>query len=91
VHRRLWIVPAISWPGLGAAQGELTVKQNYQDVFGPLKSDHGTMRSQGDYAAIRLFSAVAARNNGTVNGNTIDGLPERRGPTANFAQHGEAK
>src|SRR4030095_4461186 len=48
-------------------------------------------RSRGDYVAIRLFSAVAARNIRVPSMATrLTGLPERRAPTANFVRHGEA-
>src|SRR6266540_5481060 len=82
---RLWIVPAKVAGPWELAQGELTVKQNYQTFSGTLKSDHGTMlvtgRLRGDQI---VFSSGGTQYTGTVNGNTIDGFARTSGTDSKF-------
>ena len=71
----LWIVPAKVEGVWRLAQGELTLKQNFQMVAGTLKSGGNTMtiangRLRGDQIS---FSAGNAEYTGRVNGNTIEG------------------
>ena len=71
----LWIVPAKVEGAWQLAQGELTLKQNFQMVAGTLKSGGNTMtiangRLRGDQIS---FSAGNAEYTGRVNGNTIEG------------------
>ena len=71
----LWIVPAKVEGAWQLAQGELTLKQNFQMVAGTLKSGANTMtiangRLRGDQIS---FSAGNAEYTGRVNGNTIEG------------------
>jgi SAM-dependent methyltransferase len=71
----LWIVPAKVEGTWQFAQGELTLKQSFQNVAGTLKSGGGTLtlangRLRGDQIS---FSAGNAEYTGRVNGNRIEG------------------
>ncbi len=71
----LWIVPAKVEGVWRLAQGELTLKQNFQMVVGTLKSGGNSttianVRLRGDQIS---FSAGHAEYTGRVNGNTIEG------------------
>src|SRR5450759_1575257 len=71
----LWIVPAKVEGTWQLAQGELTLKQSFQNVAGTLKSGGSTLtlangRLRGDQ---NKLSAVNAEYTGRVNGNRIEG------------------
>jgi precorrin-6B methylase 2 len=72
----LWIVPAKVEGIWQLAQGELTLKQNFQLVAGTLKSGGNTEtmvagKLRGDQIS---FIAGNAEYTGRVNGNTIEGM-----------------
>jgi hypothetical protein len=72
----LWIVPAKVtgiWQG---AQGELTLKQNFQTFDGTLKSGTGTVQiTNGKISGDQLtFSAGLTQYSGRVTGNRIEGV-----------------
>src|SRR5574341_1480000 len=71
----LWIVPAKVAGSWKLPQGELTIKQTFQNISGTLKNG-GTETSisgkrSGDHI---LFSAGGAQYSGRVSGNSIEGL-----------------
>ena len=72
----LWIVPAKVGGTWHSAQGELTLKQEYQMVNGTLKSRAGTVGvTNGKLRGETLtFTAGGSTYTGKVNGSNIDGV-----------------
>ena len=82
----LWIVPAKAGGTWQVAQGELTLKQEFQMVQGTLKSGGNNTavtngRLRGD---VLSFSAGGANYTGRVNGNTIEGNVTASGNTTKW-------
>jgi SAM-dependent methyltransferase len=82
----LWIVPARVEGRWKAAQGELTLKQEYQKVSGTLKSGNVSAPiSRGSLRGDQIsFSAAGAEYRGRVNGNTIDGTVRSAGNSTSW-------
>ncbi|MDB5811966.1 MAG: methyltransferase [Betaproteobacteria bacterium] len=82
----LWIVPAKVAGTWHSAQGDLTLKQEFQMVQGSLKS--GTDNHIVSGAKLRAdqltFSAGGANYSGRVSGNTIDGTVINGGNSAKW-------
>ena len=83
----LWIVPAKAAGAWHLAQGELTLKQEFQMVQGTLKSGgkalavtNGQLR--GDMIS---FNAGGASYTGRVNGNSMDGKVTAGGKTTHWS------
>ncbi len=75
-----WIVPAKVEGRWMLPQGELTLKQNFQEISGTLRSAKNTTpvtgRMKGD---VITFSAGPAKYTGRVSGNTLEGTFESKG------------
>jgi len=70
----LWIVPAKAEGTWQLAQGELTLKQNFQMISGTLKSGNVTAPVKGKLNGDQIsFSAGGAQYTGRVTGNAIEG------------------
>ncbi len=71
----LWIVPAKVSGTWQSTQGELTLKQSFQNFEGTLKTGTGTVQiTNGRLNGEQLtFSAGLSQYSGRVNGNHIDG------------------
>jgi SAM-dependent methyltransferase len=70
----LWIVPAKVEGIWKLAQGELTLKQTFQNISGTLKSGGGETALTGKLNGEQItFSAGAAQYSGKVSGNAIEG------------------
>jgi precorrin-6B methylase 2 len=82
----LWIVPAKVAGTWHAAQGDLTLKQEFQMVQGSLKSGNDTqIISNAKLHADQLsFNAGGATYAGRVHGNTIDGTVTTGGNSAKW-------
>jgi precorrin-6B methylase 2 len=82
----MWIVPAKVAGTWHAAQGDFTLKQEFQMVQGSLKSGSDTqIVSNAKLRADQLsFSAGGATYAGRVNGNTIDGTVTTGGNSAKW-------
>ena len=83
----LWIVPAKAGGTWQLAQGELTLKQEFQMVQGTLKSGGNTVavangKLRGDMLS---FSAGGANYTGRVNGNNIEGNVTTGGNTTKWS------
>lgn len=83
----LWIVPAKVEGTWHLAQGDLTLKQEFQMVTGTLRSAGSALpvtngRLRGDQIT---FTAGGADYTGRVNGNTIEGSVKSRGNTSNWS------
>ena len=83
----LWIVPAKAAGNWQLAQGELTLKQEFQMVQGTLKSGGNAVavtngRLRGDMIS---FSAGGASYTGRVNGNGMEGTVVSGGTTTRWA------
>jgi hypothetical protein len=83
----LWIVPAKVAGTWQSAQGELTLKQEFQMVQGTLKSGANSVPiTNAKLRADQLsFSAGGANYTGRVNGNMIDGSVMTSGNTAKWS------
>ena len=84
---RLWIVPAKVEGTWQTAQGELTLKQNFQMVTGTLKTggntpQHANGLLRGDQLT---FSAGGAEYTGRVSGNRIEGSVKRGSTVADWS------
>ena len=82
----LWIVPAKAAGAWHFAQGDLTLKQEFQMVQGTLKTGGNSVavtngRLRGDMLS---FSAGGATYTGRVNGNTIEGNVATGGNTTKW-------
>jgi hypothetical protein len=82
----LWIVPAKVAGTWNSAQGELTLKQEFQMVQGSLKSGNDSQiisnaKLRGDQLS---FSAGGATYTGRVNGNTVEGTVTSGGTPAKW-------
>ena len=77
----LWIVPARVEGRWRTPQGELTLKQDFQKIFGALKS--GNVAAPIARASLRgdqiSFLAAGAEYRGRVNGNAIEGTVKTAG------------
>jgi precorrin-6B methylase 2 len=83
----LWIVPAKVAGAWHSAQGDLTLKQEFQMVQGSLKSGNDThvisnAKLRGDQLS---FSVGGANYTGHVNGNAIDGTVTTGGTATKWA------
>ncbi len=77
----LWIVPAKADGSWKLAQGELTLKQDFQMLTGMLKTGNKSLpvtngKMRGDQIS---FSAGGVEYTGKVNGNSIDGVIKGQG------------
>ena len=71
----LWIVPAKVQGSCTLPQGELTLKQTFQDITGTLKSGGAETAVTGKLHGEHItFSADGAEYSGHVRGNSIDGM-----------------
>ncbi len=72
----LWIVPAKVEGAWNTANGELTLKQEFQVISGTLSAGGKSLAiSNGRLDGERIaFSAGSAQYNGRVNGNSIEGV-----------------
>jgi hypothetical protein len=77
----LWVVPARVEGRWKTAQGELTLKQEYQKVSGTLKSGNvAAPISRGNLRGDQItFMAAGAEYRGRVNGDTIEGMVKSGG------------
>jgi precorrin-6B methylase 2 len=82
----LWIVPAKVAGTWHSAQGELTLKQEFQMVQGSLKSGNDTqiISNAKLRADLLSFSAGGANYTGHVNGNTVEGTVTTGGSAAKW-------
>ena len=83
----LWIVPAKVDGTWRLAQGELTLKQEFQMIHGVLKSGFGSTtlmsaKLNGDQIS---FTAGSAHYTGRVNGNTMEGSVKTGANTAKWS------
>jgi len=70
----LWIVPAKVEGTWKLAQGELTLKQTFQNISGTLKSDGGTTSINGKLNGEQIsFNAGGTQYTGRVSGNAMEG------------------
>lgn len=83
----LWIVPAKVGGTWRLAQGDLTLKQEFQMISGALKS--GTNNTSIENGRLRgdqiSFSAGGAQYTGTVNGNTMEGTVTSGGNSSKWS------
>jgi hypothetical protein len=83
----LWIVPAKVAGTWKLAQGELVLKQEFQEVAGSLRSGGETAavsggRLRGDAISFRIGSA---HYSGRVSGNTMSGTVTSDGATSSWS------
>ena len=93
VTAHLWIVPAKVEGTWRLAQGELTLKQNFQMISGTLKSGGNTTqitngRLHGDEIS---FTAGGAQYTGRVNGNAMEGTVKSGGSNGKWTRAAAAK
>jgi phospholipid N-methyltransferase len=70
----LWIVPAKVDGSWKAAQGDLTIKQTFQNISGTLKNGTAVTPINGKLNGNQItFTAGGTQYTGQVNGNSIDG------------------
>jgi SAM-dependent methyltransferase len=70
----LWIVPAKVEGTWKLTQGELTLKQDFQNISGTLRSGNAEMTVAGKLAGEQIsFNAGGTQYNGRVSGNAIEG------------------
>lgn len=83
----LWIVPAKVEGTWRLAQGELTLKQEFQMIYGVLKSGTGsTTLMNGKLNGDRIsFTAGSALYTGRVNGSTMEGSVKNGANTAKWS------
>lgn len=75
-----WIVPAKVEGTWMLPQGQLTLKQNFQEISGMLKSAKNTTPVTGKLRGdVITFSAGPAEYTGRVSGNTLEGTFESKG------------
>src|SRR5574341_56240 len=71
----LWIVPAKVAGSWKLPQGELTIKQTYQNITDKMKNGSSETSISGKLSGDHiLFSAGGAQYSGRVSGNSIEGL-----------------
>ena len=71
---RLWIVPAKVEGTWNLAQGELTIKQTFQNISGTLKSGNAVTPITGKLTGEQIsFNAGATAYTGRVAGNSMEG------------------
>ena len=81
----LWIVPAKVEGTWKSAQGEITFKQNFQNVGGAVKNGSGTAALSGKLRGDQIqFSAGGSEYSGRVNGRTIEGTMKAGGKTSEW-------
>ncbi len=88
-----WIVPAKVEGKWKLPQGELTLKQSFQEISGTLKSATNTTPVKGNLKGdVITFNSGAAKYTGRVSGNTLEGTFESGGKAvpANATRVGKA-
>ena len=82
----LWIVPAKVEGKWKLPEGELTLKQTFQNVSGALhKGDKVSEIAKGKVRGDHItFTAGGAQYTGTINGNTMTGTVKDGGTSGNF-------
>lgn len=83
----LWIVPAKAGGTWQSAQGEITLKQDFQMLVGTVKSGNNTLtitngKMNGDQIS---FMAGSSQYSGRVNGNTIEGTVKTASGSSNWS------
>ncbi len=82
----LWIVPAKVEGTWQLPQGELILKQTFQNLSGTLKSARGAVAIKGRLRGDQVsFSAGATQYTGRVAGRTIDGIVRSGGKDSKFS------
>jgi SAM-dependent methyltransferase len=72
----LWIVPAKVDGTWKTGQGDLTIKQSFQNITGTLKNGSVVTPINGKLHGNQItFTAGSTQYTGNVNGNSIDGTP----------------
>jgi precorrin-6B methylase 2 len=81
----LWIVPAKVEGKWKTSEGELTLKQTYQNVTGSLEKDGKSAALKGTIRADQVtFTAGGAQYTAKVNGDSMTGTVKTGGNSSNF-------
>lgn len=79
----LWIVPAKVEGKWKSAQGDIELKQSFQNIGGSVKTGNGLVMLNGKLRGNEIsFTAGGAQYAGRVNGNTIEGTVTSDGKTS---------